>query len=69
MQTAIDRVMHTYGMIVNLTADQERDLRERVSEFLQQKTGDERTLAIQGIQYLRERASRDNYGAGLIPMK
>jgi hypothetical protein len=50
MQAAIDRVMHTYGMIVNLTAEQERIAREKVSST---KTDDENQLAVEGLRYLR----------------
>jgi hypothetical protein len=32
MQAAIDRVMHTYGMLVNLSAEQEQVARERESQ-------------------------------------
>jgi hypothetical protein len=54
MQAAIDRVMNTYGMIVNLTLEEEQAVREKVSRFLADaKTDDERQLAIQGLQYLR----------------
>ena len=38
MQTAVERVMQTYGLMVSLTAEQEREARERVSRFLEDKT-------------------------------
>jgi hypothetical protein len=54
MQAAIDRVMHTYGMIVNLTAEQEQIAREKVSSFLAgTKIDDENKLAVEGLRYLR----------------
>ncbi len=54
MQSAIDRVIETYGMIVNLTADEEREAREKVTCYLAKKSGaDERSLAIEGLRYLR----------------
>jgi hypothetical protein len=54
MQAAIDRVMHTYGMIVNLTPEQERIARVKVSRFLASaKTDDETKLAVEGLRYLR----------------
>jgi hypothetical protein len=53
MQAAIDRVMHAYGLLVNLTA-QEQDAREKVSRFLAStKTDDENKLAVEGLRYLR----------------
>ena len=56
MQAAIDRVTQTYGMIVNLTLDEERETREKVSTFLADaKTTDETKLAIEGLKYLRNR--------------
>ncbi|MET0675499.1 MAG: hypothetical protein ABW175_06850 [Bradyrhizobium sp.] len=54
MQAAIDRVMHTYGMLVNLTAEQEETAREKVTTFLSMaKTDDETKLAIEGLRFLR----------------
>ena len=54
MQAAIDRVMHTYGMLVNLTVEQEQIAREKVSSFLAgTKTDDENKLAVEGLRYLR----------------
>jgi hypothetical protein len=54
MQAAIDRVMQTYGMIVNLTADEERAAREKVTSYLAEKPdGDENALAVEGLRYLR----------------
>ncbi len=54
MQAAIDRVMHTYGMLVNLTVEQERLAREKVARFLASaKTDDENQLAVEGLRYLR----------------
>jgi hypothetical protein len=54
MQAALDRVMHTYGMLVNLTAEQEQLAREKVTSFLASaKTDDENKLAVEGLRYLR----------------
>jgi hypothetical protein len=54
MQAAIDRGMRTYGMIVNLTLEEEQAVREKVSRFLMDaKTDDEHKLAVQGLRYLR----------------
>jgi hypothetical protein len=59
MQTAIDRVMHTYGMLVNLTLEQEREAREKVTIFLATaKTDDETKLAVEGLRYLRSSGER-----------
>ena len=55
MQAAIDRVMHTYGMLVNLTLDQEQAARKKVTDFLaQSKINDENLLAVEGIKFLRD---------------
>ena len=54
MQTAIDRIMQTYGMIIQMTPDQERVVREKVSNFLGQKSEqDVQKLTIAGLQYVR----------------
>jgi hypothetical protein len=54
MQAAVDRVMKTYGMIVNLTPAEEKAARERVINYLADKPdADERVLAIEGLRYLR----------------
>jgi len=54
MEQAIDRVMRTYGMIVNLTPADEQVVREKVSTFLGQKSeDDEQKLTIAGLQYVR----------------
>lgn len=59
MQTAIDRVMHTYGMLVNLTLEEEREVREKVTTFLATaKTDDENKLAVEGLRYLRTSSER-----------
>jgi hypothetical protein len=41
MQTAVERVMQTYGMMVSLTA--EHEARERVFRFLEDKGSDEQS--------------------------
>ena len=52
MQAAIDRVMHTYGMIVNLTLDEEQAARDRLTAFLAQaQTQDENQLAGEGKNF------------------
>jgi hypothetical protein len=54
MQAAIDRVMHTYGMLVNLTLEEAQAAREKVTTFLASaKTDDENKLAVEGLRYLR----------------
>jgi hypothetical protein len=54
MEAAVDRVMKTYGMMVNLTADEERATREKVASYVAEKPGsDEKALAIEGLRYLR----------------
>jgi len=51
---AVDRVMKTYGMIVNLTADEERATREKVISYLAERlAADEKALTIEGLRYLR----------------
>jgi hypothetical protein len=52
MQAAIDRVMQTYGMMINLTPAREAEARQKVSSFLKEKVGDEHTLAVEGLKYL-----------------
>ena len=54
MQAAVDRVMKTYGMIVNLTVDEERAARQKVTLYLAENPEtDEKSLAIEGLRYLR----------------
>jgi hypothetical protein len=54
MQAAIDRVMQTYTMIVNLNPDEERAARQKVAAHLAGKPeGDEHALAVEGLRYLR----------------
>jgi len=53
MQTPIERVMQAYGMMMNLTAEQEKSVRERLEEFLKHCNGSDQQLAIQGLQFLR----------------
>jgi hypothetical protein len=52
MQSAFDRVMQTYGMMVNLSPTQEAEAREKLSSFLKGRSGDERILAVEGLKHL-----------------
>jgi len=62
MQKAIDRVMQTYGLLVNLTAEQEQVAREKVSSFLASAhTSDEHKLAVEGLRYLRASSRSANF--------
>jgi hypothetical protein len=59
MEDVIDQVMRTYGMMVNLTATEERSARERLAEFLKDKNDNARKLTVEGVRYLRgDRISR-----------
>jgi hypothetical protein len=51
--TPIERVMHAYELMVNLTPEQEEAAREKVEQFLKNRTGSEQELAVQGLQFLR----------------
>jgi hypothetical protein len=54
IQAAIDRLMHTYGMLVNLSLDEELVARKKVTQFLAPlETRDENKLAVEGIKFLR----------------
>jgi hypothetical protein len=54
MEAAVDRVMKTYGMMVNLTVDEEKATQEKVASYLAVKPGsDENAVAIEGLRYLR----------------
>ena len=66
MQTAIDRVMKTYSMMVNLTPEQERHAREKVVRFLEGKGFDEHRLTVEGLKFLRSRPSRRRQRTHLI---
>ena len=54
MLAAIDRVMQTYGMLVNLTGEEEQAAREKVAQHLSRLKADERELAIEGLRFLRD---------------
>ena len=61
MQAAIDRVMKTYGLLVNLTPQQQQAAREKVSIFLANAhTDDENKLAVEGLRYLWTTFPKDN---------
>ena len=54
MQAAIDRVMQTYGMIVNLSLEEEQAAREKVlSHLAERPNASEQELAVEGLRYLR----------------
>lgn len=58
MQTAIDRIMHTYGLMVNMTEAASEEARVKVSGYLQRLCEggetDEHRLTVCGLTYLRE---------------
>ena len=53
MQTTVERVMQAYGLMVNLTTEQESDARERLKQFLRNCAGSDQELAVQGLRFLR----------------
>ena len=52
-QTPIERVMQAYGMMVNLTDEQESNTRAKLKNFLQTQSGSDQELAVLGLQFLR----------------
>jgi hypothetical protein len=56
MQTAIDLVLSTYGMMRNLSEAETEALRPDVTAFLSKQKGlDEHRMAVEGLRYLRQR--------------
>ena len=53
MQEAIDRVMQTFAMMANLTPEEAEAARERLTAHLADLNADEKTLAVEGLRYLR----------------
>jgi hypothetical protein len=54
MEAAVDRVMKTYGMMVNLSQTQEQKVRDKVSKFLKDlKESDEQKLTVAGLRFVR----------------
>ena len=53
MQAAIDRVLETYGLMVNLTVEEEQAMRRRLEKHLAGMQADEKALAVEGLRYLR----------------
>jgi hypothetical protein len=66
MEAAIDRVMTTYRMMLDLTPDEEREVRERVARFLEGKGSDEHMLAVEGLKFLRSRPSKQHRRGGSV---
>jgi hypothetical protein len=53
MQSPIDRVMQAYGMMVNLTPEQERATREKLVSHLAEIDADDNAVAVEGLKFLR----------------
>jgi hypothetical protein len=53
MERVVERVVCTYGMMVNLSSEEERWTREHVIKFLAGRSEDENVLAVEAIKHLR----------------
>jgi hypothetical protein len=53
MEAAVDRVLQTYAMMVNLTAEEEQATRRRLEKHLAGMQADDNALAVEGLRYLR----------------
>ena len=53
MDRVVERVVRTYGMMVNLSSEEERSTRERVIKFLAGRSEEENVLAVEAIKHLR----------------
>ena len=58
METAIDRIMHTYGLLVNRTAAASADARAKVTDYVntlfEAGEKDPHRLTVCGLTYLRQ---------------
>lgn len=73
MQTAIDRIMHTYELMLSRTQSANEDARAKVSSYIQSLFDggekDEHRLTVCGLTYLRELdGSNDPVKAGFTGM-
>ena len=73
MQTAIDRIMHTYEMMLSRTQAANEDARAKVSNYIQSLFDggekDPHRLTVCGLTYLRELdGSNDPVKAGFTGM-
>lgn len=53
MLKAIEKVMYAYTLLTNLTPDESQAIRERLAAHLADMDADEKTLAVEGMRYLR----------------
>lgn len=53
MRAAVDRVLEAYSLMFDLSEADQLEARRRVEAHLMSIAGDERTLAIEGLKYLR----------------
>jgi hypothetical protein len=53
MQDVVEQVMRAYGLMVNLTPEEEQAARDRLEQFLKDKSDDTRKLAVEGMKLLR----------------
>ena len=72
MQSAVDRVMTAYRLMVNLTPAEDQAAREKLEKHLARIKADEDALAVEGLRYLRDmrprrtRGRRENGHSGRI---
>ncbi|ODM82239.1 hypothetical protein [Bradyrhizobium elkanii] len=53
METVVERVVRTYGMMVALAPNEEEEVRQRVLKFVEGQAGDNNTIAVEAIKFLR----------------
>jgi hypothetical protein len=53
MQDVVEQVMRAYGLMVNLTPEEEQAARERLKQFLKDRSDDTHKLAVEGVKFLR----------------
>lgn len=53
METVVERVVRTYGMMVTLAPNEEEEVRQRVSKFVEGQAGDDNAIAVEAIKFLR----------------
>ena len=53
LKSALDRIMQAYGLMVNATPDEEQAARRAAERYLADKVGNETSLAVEGLRYLR----------------